>query len=119
MTTEKSYFQPAPQRLPLAQLTAPRKIWLQSSGVEFDMAEPFPDNHEGITWCEDEIGDGDVPYVRADLATPPDLLEIVRISIGNIRSLGPAGALAQVYTPYREWLAQLESAYAKATGEQA
>lgn len=48
-----------------------------------------------------------------------ELLNIVRISIGNVRSLGPAGALAQVYAPYQEWLAQLEAAYRNATGEAA
>ena len=86
---------PAPQRLPLAQATAPRKIWLQASGVEFDMAEPFPDNHEGITWCEDEIGDGDVPYIRADLAAPapavgaekPVAVDILQIT-NELRGLG-------------------------------
>lgn len=51
------------------------------------------------------------------IAAAPELLELVRISIGNVRSLGPAGALGDVpHAPYREWLAQLEAAYAKATG---
>lgn len=44
----------------------------------------------------------------------PELLEIVRISIGNVRSLGPAGAI-EPYTDYRVWLEQLEAAYDKAT----
>jgi hypothetical protein len=48
-----------------------------------------------------------------------DLLELIRVSIGNVRSLGPAGALAQVHTPYQEWLRQLEAVYTKATGEAA
>lgn len=67
--------------------------------------------------------EGDVFISDADAmleaAGAPELLEIVRITIGNVRSLGPAGALAQVYTPYREWLAQLEAAYTNATGAQA
>lgn len=48
----------------------------------------------------------------------PGLVEIVRLSIGNVRSLGPAGALAHVHAPYQEWLLALESAYAKVQGEQ-
>ena len=48
-----------------------------------------------------------------------DLVALVRISIGNIRSLGPAGALARVDQPYEEWLRQLEAIYAKATGSAA
>lgn len=56
----------------------------------------------------------DAPLV----ATAPDLLEIVRVTIGNVKSLGPAGALegVQPYMSYREWLAQLEAVYARATG---
>lgn len=53
------------------------------------------------------------------IAAAPELLEALRITIGNVRSLGPAGALAPVHTPYREWLAQLEAAYTKATGAKA
>lgn len=53
------------------------------------------------------------------IAAAPKLAEIVRISIGNVRSLGPAGALASVSAPYEVWLRELESAYFAATGEQA
>lgn len=49
------------------------------------------------------------------IGAAPDLLEIVRISIGNVRSLGPAGAIGP-YTEYLVWLEQLEAAYEKATG---
>jgi hypothetical protein len=62
--------QPAPaQRLPLVQATAPREIWLQVSD-EDDHAEPFPADHEGITWCQDSVLSCEVKYVRADLAQP-------------------------------------------------
>lgn len=51
------------------------------------------------------------------IAAAPDLLEAVRITIGNVKSLGPAGALDDVpYAPYREWLRMLEDTLAKATG---
>lgn len=50
------------------------------------------------------------------IASAPEMLEAVRIAIGNVRSLGPAGALSAVHTPYREWLSHLEAIYAKATG---
>ena len=56
------------QRLPLAQATAPREIWLQISDEANDIGEPFPDDHEGITWCQDSVLSCEVKYVRADLA---------------------------------------------------
>jgi hypothetical protein len=47
--------------------TAPKRIYLNVfEHLEDDLG--FPDDHEGITWCEDKIGDNDIPYVRADLA---------------------------------------------------
>lgn len=49
-------------------------------------------------------------------ATAPEMLDLIKVSIGNVKSLGPAGALDALPTPYREWLAQLEAIYAKATG---
>ena len=55
-------------------------------------------------------------YARL-ISSAPDLLEALEITAGNIRSLGPAGALAQVLTPYREWLAMVEGVIAKAKGE--
>lgn len=51
------------------------------------------------------------------IAAAPDLLAALKTTAENIRSLGPAGALANVYAPYREWLAVVEAAIAKATGE--
>lgn len=50
------------------------------------------------------------------IAAAPDLLDVLRVTAGNIRSLGPAGALANVYTPYEVWLAVVEAAIAKAEG---
>lgn len=44
-----------------------------------------------------------------------ELLRAVRISRGNVASLGPAGALGPVYAPYEQWLAMLDAAIAKAT----
>jgi hypothetical protein len=67
--------QPAPaQRLPLVQATAPREIWLQVSDDAEDKAEPFPENHDGITWCQDSVLSCEVRYVRADLAAAKDTL---------------------------------------------
>lgn len=50
------------------------------------------------------------------IAAAPDLLEALRITRGNVASLGPAGAL-EPYAPYRVWLAMIDDAIAKATGE--
>lgn len=48
--------------------TAPKFIWLNIFGTEDDYESGFPDNHDGITWCEDIVGDLDVPYIRVDAA---------------------------------------------------
>ena len=51
------------------------------------------------------------------MAAAPELLEALKITRGNIASLGPAGALTP-YTPYQEWLAMVDDVIAKATGGQ-
>lgn len=51
------------------------------------------------------------------MAAAPELLEALKITRGNIASLGPAGALTP-YTSYQEWLAMVDAAIAKATGGQ-
>lgn len=40
------------------------------------------------------------------------MLEALRVTEGNIRSLGPAGALGPVYMPYRIWLRVVQEAIA-------
>lgn len=42
------------------------------------------------------------------------LRDALQTTAGNIRSLGPAGALDAVPMPYREWLLVVETALAKA-----
>lgn len=42
------------------------------------------------------------------------LVNILKITAGNIRSLGPAGALENVPRPYRIWLDEVEKALAAA-----
>lgn len=42
----------------------------------------------------------------------PDVLAILKTTAGNIRSLGPAGALGALPTPYEVWLAEVEAAIA-------
>lgn len=70
MTTQsiEGAMPPLPERNRLMTLTAPRTIWLNVFTDDHD--GEFPDNHEGITWCDDDAGDVDVPYIRADLAAP-------------------------------------------------
>ena len=43
------------------------------------------------------------------------MLEALKTTAGNIRSLGPAGALASVYEPYEKWLALVEDAISEAS----
>lgn len=44
------------------------------------------------------------------------LLAILEVTRGNLRSLGPAGALGPVYAPYTVWLHGVEAALAHAQG---
>lgn len=49
-------------------ITAPERIWLQvNPEAVSENDEPFPSDHEGITWCQDSVGGDEVEYVRADL----------------------------------------------------
>ena len=52
----------------MSDKTAPERIWLQTSGEPFD--EVYADYQDEITWCQDPINEGDVEYIRADLAKP-------------------------------------------------
>lgn len=53
--------------------------------------------------------------IRAEEAAKRDaLVKILKTTAGNIRSLGPAGALDQVPMPYRIWLEEVEKALAAA-----
>jgi len=45
------------------------------------------------------------------------MLEALRTTEGNIRSLGPAGALGDVYMPYRIWLKVVQDAIAAGKAE--
>ena len=44
-------------------------------------------------------------------------LDALQTTAGNIRSLGPAGALGDPYKPYRPWLALVERAIAALEAE--
>lgn len=50
------------------------------------------------------------------MVAAPALLAALEVTAGNIRSLGPAGAL-EPYAPYREWLAVVDAALSEARGE--
>lgn len=47
--------------------TAPERIWLQVGDMPGDSDHPFPDDHEGVSWCDERVMPCKVPYVRADL----------------------------------------------------
>lgn len=58
-------------QVPRLVATAPKRIYLgvfDDVGVE---QQDFPEDHEGITWCTDNVGHADVEYIRADLAAAP------------------------------------------------
>lgn len=52
------------------------------------------------------------------IAAAPELLEALQTTLGNIMSLGPAGALESVPIPYRVWAEVVKGAIDKATGAQ-
>lgn len=61
--------------------------------------------------------DGDYNAVNGDLlAAAPELLEALKTTLGNIMSLGPAGALESVPMPFRVWADVVKSAIDKAEG---
>lgn len=64
-------------------LTAPKEIYLCASDG-FPDDDTFPEDYEGILWCEDEIEHGDVRYIRADLAPPPDVNAGLRAALEMI-----------------------------------
>lgn len=51
------------------QRTAPKRIWLVMSDDPSSETDAFPKNYgEEITWCDEQVTQFDVPYVRADTA---------------------------------------------------
>lgn len=50
--------------------TWPERIYLQTGDPDTGETLYFQGryDHEGVTWCKDKIENGDVEYVRADLA---------------------------------------------------
>lgn len=48
------------------------------------------------------------------IVAAPTMLDALKTTAGNIRSLGPAGALSAVPVEYREWLRVIDSAIADA-----
>ena len=49
--------------------TAPERVWLQVDigAIKDYRDEPFPDDIDGVTWHNEELGGLEVEYVRADL----------------------------------------------------
>jgi hypothetical protein len=62
-------------------VSAPERIYLQWVEDEADKYMP-----EGVTWCQDQIEDGDVEYVRADKAAAE--LQELRTVAQNTMALG-------------------------------
>jgi hypothetical protein len=60
-----------PVTVPVVTGTAPERIWLQVNAdarpSEWDLDQPFPSDHDGITWADEAIGGVEVEYVRVDL----------------------------------------------------
>ena len=50
------------------------------------------------------------------IAAAPEMLDVLRITLGNIMSVGPAGHLDDVPMEFREWAAVVSRAIAKAEG---
>lgn len=46
-------------------IKAPKVIYLQDGDPEDPDFEPLAD-YEGVTWCQDQINDGDTKYIRFD-----------------------------------------------------
>jgi hypothetical protein len=50
------------------------------------------------------------------LAASPEMLAVLKTTLGNIMSLGPAGALESVPMPFRVWAQVVSDVIAKAEG---
>jgi len=69
--------------LPLVVTTAPEKIYLQVADDTFYRDETFPSDYgDNITWCADSVVDCEVEYIRADLATPAQTVDVERTFAG-------------------------------------
>lgn len=67
------------EQLNQAQLTAPETIYLQHNDSGY-MDEPFPTDHSGTSWCDEEVFNCDVRYVRADIAEGKQAELLARIA---------------------------------------
>ena len=47
--------------------SAPERIWLQIDAGDSDRSQPYPADHDGISWCWESVGGAEVEYVRSDL----------------------------------------------------
>ena len=62
-------------------INAPKTIWLQDAeNLESGGAKRW--ELEGVTWCADQVSDGDVAYTRSDIADKllEALKEVIMIS---------------------------------------
>lgn len=84
-------------KLPLVQQTAPERIWLAVADDAYYADKPFPDAEE-ICWSSDAPLEVCVPYVRADLATPPEAsgADYVLVPREPAEAMTDAGDLARV-----------------------
>lgn len=71
--------------------SAPERIWLQvDAGAivideeDEDLSDPFPSDHDGISWCHESVGGIEVEYTKTDLnewqpmeTAPTDGTEII------------------------------------------
>lgn len=62
--------------------TYPKVIYLLS-----EEDEPFGECHE-ISWCEDEVNNNDIKYIRADLSHAPNRNALVEVVEDEIKYLG-------------------------------
>lgn len=46
---------------------APKRIYLQLGPEPVERGDKFSDFHD-VTWCVDRVDNGDIEYVRADIA---------------------------------------------------
>jgi len=108
--------------------TYPREIWLQSGNPE--VGEPMLEYKEALadellTWCASPIEDGDLRYVRGDIAD--DMLAALRHVVDADTASTPddhrvcrrCGAVLTMFEPHADDCAtgHVEAAIAKAEGK--
>ena len=70
----------------IAMQDAPENIWLNLGDTDLKESGWAWNDQLGVTWCEDRIDAGDIPYIRADLALALPVSNEVKAYIARLEN---------------------------------